>query len=208
MHVRDVEGLSVTHQMCLTDCCVLNPWEMHSRWSCHVSISPQLTQLSDTLDKNSWKGRCDKLQGIVCISHKTMWACSVLFFIPPSFSGARKLDNSASRCQIQLAYSTGKIPTLSGPAFEGTVLDHVSVDWLLALLHGHMKEMGGKGRNKWPLVCLTLSLSGYLAVAAPGTGGHNTFIGVENEKWNEFTVCFFRFELSSSVLYPHCFFVV
>lgn len=46
-------------------------------------------------------------------------------------------------------YSTGKIQALPGPAFEGTVLDHGSVDWLMALLHGHMKEMGVKGRNKW-----------------------------------------------------------
>lgn len=96
-------------------------------------------------------------------------------------------------CQIQLAYSTGKIEALPGPAFEGTVLDHVraSVDWLLALLHGHMKEMGVKGRNKWALVCLTLSLGGYLTVAAPGMCGHNTFTGVENERWNEFSGCFF-----------------
>lgn len=138
----------------------------------------QLAQLTDVLGTNSWKGRCDKLQGIVCVSHKTTWACSVLFFTPPSFPGARK--HSAACCQMQLAYSTGKIQALPGPAFEGTVLDHVSVEWLLALLLGHMKEMRSEGRNKWALVCLTFSLSGYLTVAAPGACGHNTFTGVEN----------------------------
>lgn len=184
VHVRGVEGLSVSHQVCLTDCSVLSPWEMHSRWSCPISV--QLALLTDVLGKNSWKGRCDKLQGIVCISHKTTWACSVLFF----HSSQLPWSKETFCCQIQLAYSTGKIQALPGPAFEGTVLDHVSVDWLLALLHGYMKEMGGKERNKWALVYLTLSLSGYFAIAAPGTCGHNTFTGVENERWNEFIVYF------------------
>jgi len=49
----------------------------------------------------SLKGRSDALQGVVCISDKTTWACSVLFVIPPGFPGARKhfcivLPNSAS----------------------------------------------------------------------------------------------------------------
>lgn len=140
--MRGVEGLPVTPRMCLTECSMLNPWERHSRWSCHVSITTQLIQLSDVLGKNSWKGRSDALQGVVCISRKTAWACSVLFVIPPGFPGARK--HSASCCQIQLTYSTGKIQALPGPGFEGTVLNHVSVDWLPALLHGHMKEMGVK----------------------------------------------------------------
>lgn len=112
---------------------------MHSRWSCNVSITMQLTQLSDVLGKNSLKGRCDALQGVVCISDKTTWACSVLFVIPPSFPGARKhfcimLPNS-------MGLQTGKIQALPGPGFEVGVLDHVNVYWLPALLHSHLKEM-------------------------------------------------------------------
>lgn len=74
-------------------------------------------QLSNALGKNSLEGRSDALQGVVCVSDKTTWACSVLFVVPPRFPGARK-----HFCTV-LPDSMGLIQALPGLGFEGEALD-------------------------------------------------------------------------------------
>lgn len=99
-------------------------------------------QLSNVLGKNSLEGRSDALQGVVCISDKTTWACSVLFVVPPCFPGARK------HFCVTLPDSMGLIQAPPGLGFEGEVLGRVSNLCLPALRCSHLKEFGGKKETK------------------------------------------------------------